>query len=55
MQYTYICLFFYKTTIFTQGKSSKSLKISILYNLIKVLQLLYLRYLSTLTVKDSDI
>ena len=55
MQYTYICLFFYKTTILVQSKFSKLLKISILCNLIKVLQLLYLRYLSTLTVKDPDI
>ena len=55
MQYTYICLFFYRTAILMQSKSSKLLKISILYSLIKVLQLLYLRCLSTLTVKAPDI
>ncbi len=55
MQYTYICLFFCKTTILAQSKSSKLLKISILCNLIKVLQPRYLRHLSTLTVKAPDI
>ena len=55
MQYTYICLFFCKTAILIQSKSSKSLKISILCNLIKVLQLRYLRQLCTLTVEDPDI
>ena len=38
-----------------QGESSKSHKISILYNLIKVLQPRYLRHLSTITVKAPDI
>ncbi len=55
MQYSHIRLFFYKTAILMQSKSSKSLKISILRNLIKVLQLLYLRHLCTLTVSDPDI
>lgn len=55
MQYTYIRLFFYKTTILAQSKSSKSLKISILCNLIKVLQLLYWRHLSMLAGKVPDI
>ena len=54
MQYTYICLFFCKTAILVQSKYSNSLKISILYNLIKVLQLLCLRHLCTLTVKAPD-
>lgn len=53
MQYTNICLFFCKIAILVQSKSYKSLKISILCNLIKVLQLLYLRYLSTITAKVS--
>ena len=55
MQYTYICLLFHKTTILMQSKSSKLLKISILCNLIKVLQPYYLRHLSTPTVKAPDI
>ena len=55
MQYSHIRLFFCKTTILVQSKSSKSLKISILCNLIKVLQPRYLRHLCTLTVKDPDI
>jgi hypothetical protein len=55
MQYSYIRLFFYKTAILMQSKSSKSIKISILYNLIKVLQPCYLRYLCTLTVKAPDV
>ncbi len=55
MQYSHIRLFFCKTAIIVQNKSSKSLKISILCNLIKVLQLLHLRHLSTLTAKDPDI
>lgn len=55
MQYTYICLFLCKTAILAQSKSSKLLKISILCNLIKVLQPRYLRHLCTLTVKDPDI
>lgn len=55
MQYSHIRLFFCKTTILVQSKSSKLLKISILSNLIKVLQLLYLRHLCTLTVKAPDI
>ena len=55
MQYIYICLLFHKITILAQGKSTKLLKISILCNLIKVLQLLYLRCLSTPTIKDPDI
>ena len=55
MQYSNIRLLFRKTTIITQSKSTKSLKISILCNLIKVLQLRYLKHLCTLTVKDPDI
>ena len=55
MQYAYIYRFCRKTTILAQIKSYKLLKISILCNLIKVLQLLYLRHLSTLTVKAPDI
>lgn len=55
MQYTYICLFFYRTAILMQSKSSKSLKISILCNLIKVLQLRYLKHLCTLTIKNPDL
>ena len=55
MQYSHIRLLFCKTAILVQSKSSKSLKISILCNLIKVLQLLYLRCLSTLTVKAPDV
>ena len=55
MQYSHIRLFFCKTAIFAQSKSSKLLKISILCNLIKVLQLRYMRRLCTLTVKDPDI
>ncbi len=55
MQYSHIRLFFYKTAILAQSKYSKLLKISILCNLIKVLQLLYLRRLSTITVKKPDI
>lgn len=55
MQYSYIRLFSCKTAILVQSKSSKSLKISILCNLIKVLQLLYLKHLYTLTVKAPDI
>lgn len=54
MQYSHIRLFFCKTAILVQSKSSKSPKISILCNLIKVLQLLYLRHLCTLTVKAPD-
>ena len=37
-----------------QSKSSKSLKISILCNLIKVLQLRYLKHLCTLTIKNPE-
>ena len=55
MQYSHIRLFFYKTTILAQSKSSKSLKISILCNLIKVLQLRYLKHLCTLTIKNPDL
>ena len=55
MQYSHIRLFFCKIAILVQSKSSKSFKISILCNLIKVLQLLYLRRLSPITVKDPDI
>jgi hypothetical protein len=55
MRYFHIRLIFSKTTIFAQSKSSKLLKISILCNLIKVLQPRYLRHLCTLTVKAPDI
>ena len=55
MQFSHIRLLFCKTTILAQSKYSKLLKISILCNLIKVLQLLYLRHLCTLTVKAPDI
>ena len=49
MQYTYIL------PIFVQSKSYKPLKISILCNLIKVLQLRYLKHLCTLTIKNPDL
>ena len=55
MQYSHIRLFFQKTTILMQSKFYKSLKISILCNLIKVLQLLYLKHLCTLTIKNPDL
>lgn len=55
MQYSHIRHICCKTAILAQSKSTKSLKISILCNLIKVLQLLYLRCLSTLTVKIPDL
>ncbi len=55
MQYSHISLLFYKNAILVQSKSSKLFKISILCNLIKVLQLLYLGCLSTPTIKDPDI
>ena len=55
MQYSHIRLLFCITAILMQSKSSKSLKISILCDLIKVLQLLYLRCLSTPTIKAPGI
>lgn len=55
MQYSHIRLLFCKTTIITQSKSTKSLKISILCNLTKVLQLRYLKHLCTPTIKAPDI
>ena len=55
MQYSHVRLFFCKTAILAQSKSSKPLKISILCNLIKVLQLRYLKHLCTLTVKIPDL
>ena len=55
MQYSHIRLFFYKTAILAQSKSTKLLKISILCNLIKVLQLRYLKHLCTPTTKAPDI
>ena len=55
MQYSHIRHICSKTAILAQSKSTKSLKISILCNLIKVLQLRYLKHLCTLTVKDPDI
>lgn len=55
MQYSHIRLLFRKTTIIAQSKSTKSLKISILCNLIKVLQLRYLKHLCTPTIKAPDI
>ena len=55
MQYSHIRLLLRKTTIIAQSKSTKSLKISILCNLIKVLQLRYLKHLCTPTIKAPDI
>ena len=55
MQYSNIRLLFRKTAILVQSKSTKSHKISILCNLIKVLQLRYLKHLCTLTIKNPDV
>lgn len=55
MQYSHIRHLCYKTTILVQSKSSKPLKISILCNLIKVLQLRYLKHLCTPTIKNPDL
>ena len=55
MQHSHICQLCRKNTIIAQSKSSKSFEISILCNLIKVLQLLYMGHLSMLTGKVPDI
>ena len=55
MQYSHIRHLCCKTTIIAQSKSTKSLKISILFNLTKVLQLRYLKHLYTLTIKTPDL
>lgn len=55
MQYSHIRHICCKTAILVQSKSYKPLKISILCNLIKVLQLRYLKHLCTPTIKAPDI
>lgn len=55
MQYSHIRHLCCKTAILAQSKSSKPLKISILCNLIKVLQLRYLKHLCTPAIKAPDI